>query len=287
MPPEKDSQGINVKDVSGDVSAKNIVVNAKTAIFYGDLSPELSIKQFDKEDKNKWNNEDLIISVEDMEMIKSIIKNEEEVKKTLPLLSKYKSFFELLPKNHKGLLINAMKRMIREDRITNKILRKKSNIDEIDEDILSLLDDLENDDEFSKEFSHEFYEDYRKVYNLVRSQDVTRKILPFIKKLKDGNNNEEEIKERFYRFWYSRLENHPYAIFIDSWIDRRRLLSQIYEKINNLEKERVRIYARGITRIRITRAICKSFGEKGGYQVQEEKSFISLDDHSEFILIKS
>jgi len=254
---EKDNQKISAKN-AGDVNATNL--NIGTVKNLTIISSELiKAKKFQEEDKEKWEKEETIFSSEDIEMINQIIKSEEEVKETLPFLALYKEVFDVLPKDQKGLFLTALRNIIREDRLSKKLFGKDNVIIEnLDRETMNILQIMEEEENYNKIFASDFYEDYKKIYNIIRSRDLERQVIPFIEKIKK-TTPEQDLNRKFERYWNRRLDNHPYAVFINFIRDKWRF--DILGKFDNNEKEDVRVYARSSIRVSFAKTICKEIAK--------------------------
>lgn len=284
----EESQSVSQKDVGGSAQATNIniqsvqnLISAEKVVIQS-KSPYFDAKKYEETDKEKWNNDELIISIADMEMIKGIIKDAEEVEEAIPRIVAMKELFELLPKNHKSLLVIAIKTMIKEDKIRSKVLTSDST--KVSDETLDLMNILENEDELKKKsFSLGYYINYKKVYNIIRSGDLDNKILPYIKQLKKEHGGDESaFREAFLVYWGSRLSNHPYAVFISSQ-DKAMLKGEILSKFDNSEGELVRVFAKGRGRIIKASWICNEIAILKGLKLEEEKYQIGYDEASTFI----
>lgn len=290
MTPKEDvnNQTVSVED-SKNVDITNIKIDTveelELHIHYGNITDSIETKKFDdKLSKTKWENEETLISIDDFEVIKNVIKSEKEVKEAIPLISTYIDFFKILPKIHKGLFISAINTILREDKITKHVSDGANTSNTINEELIEVIKNLEEDERFSSIFTHEVYEDYKKVYNIIRSGDLSRKVLPFIEKLKK-DNTELKYEIVFEKYWFQRLANHPYAVFLsnEGSFNQERLKIKVLDKFENEENENVRVYARGDPRIILARAICISIAQEKRLKIKENPSKIGFDNHIEFM----
>jgi len=270
---KEDKQDISIQKTEGTtVDAKNYKINNLNVYNININSDLIETKKFEDSDKDRWENEETVISVEDINMIKEIIQKEEEIKETLPILEKFKLILNFLPKTQKGLLITALLTIIREDRLSKKLYGGGGNINEFDDEIIGLLKEEEENENYRKTFTLEIYDDYKKIYNLIRCKDLERKVIPFIQKLIKTTTGDEEIKAKFQKYWYSRLDYHPYCIFVNSVNEKWKI--EILNKFDNKEKEQVRVYARDSIRTKFAKKICDEIAEIKGIKIKINQYYL-------------
>jgi len=280
MPQKKeDKQEISAENINGDVTATNVHIDKIEININSDF---LGTKSFEKKDKDTWEKEELVLSVEDIHMVKEIIKKEEEISETLPILSGFKLIFDVLPTLHKGLFITALQRINRENKLTKRLYKETGEvITELDKDTIDLLNEEDQDEDYSKIFIPDIYEGYKRIYNIIRCGDLERKIIPFIKQLTSKISDKEEIKKHFEKFWCDRLYNHPYAVFVNSTENKWEF--EIFRKFNNKEKENVRVYARSEGRVFFAEYICKELAKDTKKKINIKRYYLGSERAIEII----
>lgn len=272
-----EKQSINQEKIDGDATASNVHIHypQNVTINYGKVSNKLTTKKFEEGDLQSWEDEENTISIEDMNMIRGLIKKEEEVEEAIPVINSMRVVFELLPKSHKGSFITVIETIIKENKITKKL--NEGSQEELSEELINLVEEMSDEERFSKVFSQEVYSEYKKIYNIIRSGDLESKVIPFIQNLiKKYKKDSQTIKEEFLTYWARRLENHPYAVFISN--QRSDYLKfEIISKIGNKEKENIKVFARRPDKILLARSICQKIAKDMSLKLQEREYKIGYD----------
>jgi len=275
---EKSEQEISQSDIGGSATSINISKIEKV-----EVNNYITIIKYDEKNKGKeikaWEAEKEIFSFDDsniIDIIKEDLKHTEEIAKNIK--EETKNFFFLLPPQHKGFFINALRIIKKEENLRLSSERKVSKSTEGKEskEMIELLNDLETEMVLT---SGGLPEDYHKIYNIIRSKDLNKKVLPKVQELFMKHGNIPNCAKEFNDWWTERLRKHPYAVFVHNQ-KSSDLKTEILGKIENSEKMDVEVFARGSFRIKMAELVCTDVVNNTlkGYEAKPTYSKIGLDD---------
>ena len=182
----------------------------------------------------------------DSEGFFSLAENDEQVKENIAIvtfnqrqkrmLDVYYFLFELLDETYHGALMSAIKIICREDEID------KMNYSEEFWERYNLLASERQKFENSRNGDL-----FKKIYNMVRSDDIREWAFSKLNELKKEYNNDfSKVKIEFQRQWNARLAKHPTKIWISSQFDfdLQRIEEELGDRLN-MKKPEVCLYSRG------------------------------------------